>query len=231
MVTEPVATLDAAPSDPGLDLAAAQGTTTGREIVALVGVQLVGSLPWPSDALLDRQHGVDQRLEELAVVPVGRCEDQREWDAVGIGEQMTLRALPAAVRGVRPGRFTPLFAANEALSMQARLQSMAFALPSRSSSTRCSRAHTPAACQSRNLRQQVMPDPQPISWGKCSQPMPVRKTNTMPARQARSGTRGRPPLGLAGSGGRSGPISCHNSLETRGATMLGQQRPDRQVPF
>jgi hypothetical protein len=30
-------------------------------------------------------------------------------------------------------------------------------LPRRSSRTRCSRAHTPAACQSRSLRQQVMP--------------------------------------------------------------------------
>ncbi len=62
-------------------------------------------------------------------------------------------------------------------------------------------------------------------------PMPVRKMNTIPARQARSGTRGRPPLGLAGSGGSRGAISCHSSSETRGATMSGQQRPDRQVPF
>jgi hypothetical protein len=164
-------------------------------------------------------------------VPVGRREEECQRDPVAVDKEVPLRPGPATVRRVRPDRFTPLFAANEALSMQARLQSIALALPSRSSRTRCSFTHTPALCQSRNLRQQVIPEPQPICWGRCSQPMPVRRTNTIPAKQARSGLRGRPPLGLAGSGGSRGAISCHSSSQTRGAIMPGQQRPDRQVPF
>ena len=37
---------------------------------------------------------------------------------------------------------------------------------------------------------------------------------------ARSGTRGRPPLGLGGSGGSSGATMAHNSSLTRGLLML-----------
>ena len=55
----------------------------------------------------------------------------------------------------------------------------------------------PASCQSRKRRQQVMPDPHPSSWGSISQGTPLRNTNTIPARHARSAKRGLPPLGLA----------------------------------
>jgi len=50
--------------------------------------------------------------------------------------------------------------------------------------------------------------------------MPVRSTYTMPVRAALSGTHGRPPLGLGGSGGRSGLISCHNSSDNPGFAIL-----------
>ena len=38
----------------------------------------------------------------------------------------------------------------------------------------------------------------------------------MPVRAARSGTRGRPPLGLGGSGGSSGSTIAHKSSGRRG---------------
>jgi hypothetical protein len=62
----------------------------------------------------------------------------------------------------------------------------------------------PAVAQSRSRRQQVIPLPQPISWGRYSQGMPVFSTNKIPVSAARSGTRGRPPFGLGGSGGSNG---------------------------
>ncbi len=40
--------------------------------------------------------------------------------------------------------------------------------------------------QSRSRRQQVMPDPQPISWGSISQGMPLFRTNRMPVKAWRS---------------------------------------------
>ncbi len=38
----------------------------------------------------------------------------------------------------------------------------------------------------------------------------------IPVRQARSGTRGRPPLGVSGAAGRSGSTIAHSSSGTRG---------------
>ena len=49
--------------------------------------------------------------------------------------------------------------------------------------------------------------------------MPLRRTNRIPARQRRSGKRGRPPLGLEGSGGSSGSISSHNKSGSSGAAI------------
>jgi hypothetical protein len=46
--------------------------------------------------------------------------------------------------------------------------------------------------------------------------MPLLSTKRMPVKAARSGTRGRPPLGLGGSGGKSGAIVSHNVSLTNG---------------
>ncbi|GEL65461.1 hypothetical protein KBA01_27470 [Kozakia baliensis] len=51
----------------------------------------------------------------------GKQDGQRNTSS--ISDDVALRAGSAAIRGVRTGRFTPLFAAMDALSMQARLQS------------------------------------------------------------------------------------------------------------
>jgi hypothetical protein len=110
-------------------------------------------------------------------------------------------------------------AGTDALSRHARRQSMAPARPSRSRSTRWSRSHTPFACHSFKRRQQVLPEPQPISWGSICQGRPERSTNRMPASATRSGTRGRPPLGLGRSAGRMGSITAHRSSERRGLAM------------
>jgi hypothetical protein len=79
---------------------------------------------------------------------------------------------------------------------------MRAAAPRRSSSARCSRAHTPAACQSRSRRQQVGPLPKPAAVGSRFHGIPVRSTNRIPFSAA-----GRPParpLGAGGAGGSSG---------------------------
>jgi hypothetical protein len=60
-------------------------------------------------------------------------------------------------------------------------------------------------------RQQVIPDPQPSSFGNICHGIPLRSTKTMPVRHARSGTRGRPPFGRGGEGGRSGSMRFHSA--------------------
>jgi hypothetical protein len=82
-------------------------------------------------------------------------------------------------------------------------------------------SHTPASCQSFNRRQQVMPQPQPNSCGKYSQGQPVRAMNSMPVSAARSGTRGRPPLGLGLCGGSKGSMIDHNSSVSNGLAISG----------
>ena len=213
---EPRTALDTAPSDARLNVAADQGTTAAAMIVRLVGVELAGPAPGWSPGLPDRRHGIDHLLQHDAVVNVGSRQADRERDALRIGEDVTLGARLAPICRVRACRRAPLLAATEALSRAARLKSMALRRPKRSSSTRWSVSHTPACCQSRRRRQQVMPEPQPISWGSISQGMPERRTNRMPVRAARSGTRGRPPLGLGGSGGRRGSITAQRASDTRG---------------
>ena len=47
VVPEPVAMLDAAPRDPGLDVAPATVTAADAMVVGLVGVQLLGPAAWP----------------------------------------------------------------------------------------------------------------------------------------------------------------------------------------
>ncbi len=213
---EPCAALDASPSDARLDMAAGQSPTAATMIISLVGVELAGPASGWSPRLPDGRYGIDHLFQYDAVVDVGSCQPDRERDALRIGEDVTLGARLAAIRRVGTCRRAPLLAATDALSRAARLKSMALRRPRRSRSTRWSLSQTPACCQSRKRLQHVIPEPQPISWGSISQGMPERSTNRRPVRAARSGTRGRPPLGLGGSGGRRGSITAQRASDTRG---------------
>ena len=122
-----LAALDATPGDPRNDRSLAQRLPAVCKVVALVGVQLGRAAPGPARTLADRRHGIDQRLQQLAVVPVGWRDPQGERDAVSIDEDVALGARLAAIRRVRAGLLTPLFAGTLALSTAARSQLMALA--------------------------------------------------------------------------------------------------------
>ena len=219
MPPQALGAVDPAAGNPRLDRAPAQRRATMPEVVALVGMELGRSPLRSTNAMADRRHGIDHLFEEAAVVDVCRAEPDGEWNALSIRNQVALGAGSAAIGWVGAGLLAPLLAGTDALSTQARLQSMAPARPRRSSRTRCSFFQTPAACQSRSRRQHVMPDPQPISWGSISQGTPLFSTNRMPVNAARCGIGGRPPFGFGRSGGNSGSIKVHNSLDTRGLAM------------
>jgi hypothetical protein len=78
---------------------AAAGAAAAVVVVALVGVQLGGPLARPPGALPDRRHGVEQRLEEPAVVHVRGAEQERERDAAGVDDDVPLRPGLAASVG------------------------------------------------------------------------------------------------------------------------------------
>ena len=164
----------------------------------------------------DRVNRLD---EHLAVRRVRRCVQDGQRQPVSVYHKMALRALFAAICWVRPRRLPPFGAATRAESTEARSQSMRPASSSLVSNVSCSFCQTPASCQSRSLRQQVVPEPQPISRGSIFQGIPVLKTNKMPPRAARLLMRGRPPKVRSGTGGRSGSTSVQRSSGTSGFAM------------
>ncbi len=144
---------------------------------------------------------------------------------VAVHDQVELGAALAAIGRVGAGVFAPLLARTLTLSTLARDQSTAASSPSQSSNLVCKRSQTPAACQSRRRRQQVVPLPQSSSFGTSRQGQPVRRTKTMPPRMARSGTCGLPPLGLGGSLGNSGSMASQRSSGTRGEFFMEEEMP------
>lgn len=160
----------------------------------------------------------DQWLQLGDVGHIGTAQASRQRDAASVGDEVVFAACFGPICGVWT-RFVPPFRArSEALSTTARDQSIWSASWSLARRTSCNRCHTPAACQSRSRRQQVIPLPQPISWGRSSQPIPVFSTNTIPvsARRLsigfRPGYRNRRGLGA----GKSGAMSDHNLLSMSG---------------
>ena len=220
--TQARAGLDLSAGDAGRDAALAHGAAVARGVVLLVRVQFrrapTRSAQLPA-RLVDRRDGVEQARQYGAGVDVGGRQERRQRDALALRDQVVLAAGFRPIDRVRPGATAPLFAEMREASARARLQSIRSASPSRFSSAWCSRRHPPARCQSRRRRQQVMPLPQPISWGRYSHWMPVLSTKMMPVSAARSGTRGRPPAGFGGSGGSSGSIAVHSESLTNGFAM------------
>lgn len=229
MPPQPCAALHAFARDAHLDAALTQGEPTAREVVGLVRMHLVRALAGPAPRPLDGLDAVDQRREDAAIGAVGRGEEDGEREALPVDHKMALAARFAAIRRIRPGFLAPLLAGAKALSTLARRQSILSASPKRSKTDWCKRAQTPACCQSRKRRQQVTPLPQPISGGSISQGMPLLSTKRIPVKAARSGTRGRPPFGLGGSGGNSGLMLSHRASLTNGLLIRSAQAA-RPVP-
>src|SRR5215211_7230497 len=197
-------------------------SAASREVVGFVCVQLRRTLARPtgkSTGPLDRLYSVHGFFEDLRVVDVCSREHYGERDAPSVRNNVALRARFSFIRRIRAGLRSPLFAGTLAESKEARSHSMRSAWPRRFKSARCSSSHTPPSCQSRSLRQHVEPDPHPISLGSISQGMPLFRTKMMPARASRSGTRGRPPLGLGGSSGSRGSIASQSSSLTSSLLM------------
>jgi hypothetical protein len=229
-----LAGLDPSSGDTAGDPASAQVAPAAGVIVALIGVQLGGPGPWATVGALDRLDGLDQLLEDERVVDVGCGEPDCQRDALPVDHNMALRARFAAIRRVRADllvRPAPPLAGTLEPSRLARDQSIWSASPRRSSRTRWRRCQTPARSQSRKRRQQVIPLPQPSSWGRYSQGSPVLSTNRMPVSTARSETLGRPPLGLGGSGGSSGAIASQSASLTRGLAISNghYRQPNRRL--
>jgi hypothetical protein len=216
---------DAAAGDARRDAAYRAAGTAEDMVVGLVGMELGGPEAWSAPTPSDRLDSIEHGLQMVALVGVCRRDVDGKRDAVAVDDQMLLRSEFSAIGRVRPGRLAPPFARTLDASKLARDQSILSDFPSSSSRTRCRRSHTPATCQSLRRRQQVMPLPHPISWGRYSQPIPVRSTNKIPVSAARSSTGGRPPCGFGFAAGNSGWMRAHSASGTSGFAMGRVQYP------
>ena len=208
--------LYASPSYSRNDASLSERRPVGFGVVSLVGVQLMGSPARSTSPSSHRSNGINHHLQRSGVMHIGCCASYREGNSRSADHNMALRAWFALIRRIRSDCLAPFLARIVAESREARDQSISPCACNLSSNTWCNFSHTPACCQSRSLRQHVMPLPQPISWGSISHCKPVLSTNKMPVSTARLEMRGLPPLGLGGSGGKSGSITSHNSSVSSG---------------
>jgi hypothetical protein len=144
-------------------------------------------------------------------------QDGRERNPLRLGDDVMLAPQLPSIGRVRARLGPPSTARTDAESTTALDQSSLSAPRSLARSAMWSCCPTPARCQVRRYRQQVMPEPHPSSWGSASQELPVFKTNRIPVSTLR-GSRGLRPghrarLGLGGGhrGLRSSPRSSSNS--------------------
>lgn len=118
------AALDALARDAYLDVALRQRPAATRDVIGLVGMDLLRSLAGSSARPFDRPDGIQQRFKVDAVMAISGPQQDRQRDALTIDYQMAFATRFPFVCRVRADDFAPLFAGIEALSRLARDQSI-----------------------------------------------------------------------------------------------------------
>jgi hypothetical protein len=166
------------------------------------------------------RNSVYQRQCLCNIMPISSSECMGQRDTICISNQVMFGTAFTPVRGIRASLLPPKTARIEDESTIALEKSVWSALRNSARRIWCILSHTPDFCQSRNLRQQVIPLPQPISCGKYSQPMPVLSTKRIPVKAAWSETGLRPGYRyLRLRFGMIGSISNHNCSSNIGLAM------------
>ena len=206
----------------GADATRLQGISMRLRIVTAITLHAFGLVHRPAGFPRQMRDRLDQGQQLRDVVAVGLGQDDAQRNALRVDAEVVLAARLAAIGWVRSSFFPPCTARTEELSTTTRDRSILSAPRSFDNSTRCSRSHTPAFCHARSPRQQLMPEPQPISWGNISQGMPDCSTNKIPVSTRRlfSGLRPGYRLRLRLGAGRIGLITFHSSSSTSWRAMF-----------
>ena len=197
-----------------------QSISMGLTVIGSIALNTIRSLTRTAYLAGNRRYRFNQRQKLSHIMAVGPGELHRQWDPVGIGDEVMFRARFPSIRRIWARFRPPKTARTEAESTTAREKSILSFSRSFLSRMRCILSQTPAFCQSRSLRQQVIPEPQPISLGKCCQGIPVLRTKMIPVRTFRSSMGGLPPFGRGGRFGMIGSMSFHNSSSINGLAMI-----------
>lgn len=198
----------------------AQRLSICLRIVRTIRIKLLEAISRRPTLSCNGRHVINQRQQLRHVVPIGGGEANDDGHTVAVSQQMVFGAWFSAVYRARTGRFAPPTARTVELSTVAREKSIWLAFRSLFNKSRWIFSQTPACCHSARRRQQVIPQPQPISCGRSSQGMPVLRTNSTPVNVARLGNLLRPELRFRRLlTGINGSIVVHNASETRGLAM------------
>jgi len=177
----------------------------------------------------DRRNRSNQWQKLSYIVAVGSRDFYCEGDTIGIGDNVMFRPQFPSIRCIRARFRPPKTALTEAESTTAREKSILSFSRRWLSKMRCILSHVPAFCHSFRRRQQLMPEPQPISLGRYCQGMPVLSTKIIPVRILRSSKGGLPPLDRGGCLGRIGLISSHSCSFTSGLAMFWSSLTKYQI--
>lgn len=214
----------------GRDAAPAQRVTMRLGIVTTIALYPVGSEAWVTHAPGHRRNRLDQHQQLGHVVAMRPGQNRGERKTVRVRDDVVLRPVLATIRGIGARLIPPKTARTEAESTTARDQSIRLAACNRASSVRWILSQTPTFCQSRSLRQHVIPVPHPICGGTSSQGMPVFNTNRIPVNTERSSNRLRP--GYRNRRrflGNNGSINSHNASSNTDLAMKVPPSHDRKI--
>jgi hypothetical protein len=207
-------------SHQGDNSSAAKLSAMRLRIISPITKNAIGMLKRSADLACDCRNTVNQRQKLCDVVTVCTGQYRRKRDTIGVCYQMVFRPFLAAIRRIWACFCPPKTARTDDESTTAREKSIWSACRNLFSITRCILSHTPAFCHSCSRRQQVIPQPQPISCGRSSHPMPVFNTNNIPVRAWRFDTGFRPGYrNLRFFSGINGFMISHNSSLTIGFAM------------
>lgn len=201
------------------DVPVPQRGAMGFRVVSPIGLNDIRFGLRMTDFSRNLRDGINQGNQFGNVVSVCASQVDNQRNALCIGQDVMLTPQFPSIRGIGARFFPPPMARMEPESAMARDQSNLSSERSSLRSISCSVCQTPAACHSASRRQQVMPEPQPISCGSISQGIPVRSTNSSPVSAARSSKRGRPPMRLGVCTGSKGATLDHSSSLTSAFAM------------
>ena len=168
MLSQMAAAFDAPSGDAWRDGPRSQIAPAAVEVVGLVGMELGRTPTWAPPFLANWPDGIDDGGQRHAVVPVGSGQDDGERNAGPVDHDVALGPRFASIGRVRPRLVASLFVGTDEASTLARDQSICPAKFSRSSMCRWISSHSPASCQARSRRQQVMPEQPATSNGSRS---------------------------------------------------------------
>lgn len=190
-------------------------------IVAPVALDGVGLLARTTRLSPDRGDRLDERNQLGDIMSIGRGENRGERNALRIRDDVVFRSHFRSIRGVRARLAPPKTARTDPESTTALDQSIWSASRSLPRRMWWSLSHTPASCHALRYRQQLIPDPHPISLGSISHGIPLRSTKRIPDKTLRRSSGLRPGYRrrrLLGAG-RMGSMSDHSWSESSSFAM------------